>query len=217
MKRAIIFCQNINKKNFPASSVNIAARLPEVAEAVYRKMPEGQRSIAIEAKHIDGSMNAGERARALAWISEESADPDECRVLCNVRCLSEGIDVPSLDAAIFMADKKSEIEVVQSVGRVMRTFRQGTDEEKKFGYIIIPVVIPPHVKPEDALNDGKTFSTVWSVLNALRSHDDSFNAMINSIRLNKSEPEQVEIHVPSPFGISEEGGIEAIQSGRELR
>ena len=34
--------------------------------------------------------------------------------------LAEGVDVPSLDAVIFFAPRKSEVDIVQAVGRVMR-------------------------------------------------------------------------------------------------
>ena len=111
------------------------------------------------------------------------ADGNECRILTNVRCLSEGVDVPSLDAVLFLSARNSQIDVVQSVGRVMRTA-----PGKKFGYIIIPVLIPSTVTPEEALNDNKRFAVVWTVLNALRAHDDRFSAMINKLELNRHKP-----------------------------
>ena len=54
-----------------------------------------------------------------------------------MRCLSEGVDVPSLDAVLFLSARNSQVDVVQSVGRVMRTFHKGQPDEKKYGYIII--------------------------------------------------------------------------------
>ena len=124
-------------------------------------------------------------------MKEETDDPNECRVLCNVRCLSEGVDVPALDAVLFMSPRNSEVEVVQSVGRVMRSFGRGTDHEKKYGYIIIPIIVPEDVKPEDALNDNERFRVVWTILNALRSHDEEFNAHVNHINLNKAKSTKV--------------------------
>ncbi|KJZ16890.1 helicase-related protein, partial [Pseudoalteromonas fuliginea] len=70
-------------------------------------------------KHIDGSMDATERNELLSWLKDEP-DDDECRILTNVRCLSEGVDVPSLDAVLFLSARNSQVDVVQSVGRVMR-------------------------------------------------------------------------------------------------
>ena len=122
----------------------------------------------IKARHIDGSMDANTRNEMVAWLKQEADDPNECRLLCNVRCLSEGVDVPALDAVLFLSPRNSEVEVVQSVGRVMRTF-QG----KKYGYIIIPVIVPNDVKPEEALNDNERFRVVWDILNALRSQAEA--------------------------------------------
>ena len=111
-----------------------------------------------------------------------------CRILSNARCLSEGIDVPALDAVIFYRPRKSHIDVVQAVGRVMRKA-----PGKEFGYVILPVAIPADRDPAEALDDNERFSNVWSVLNALRSHDDRFDAKINSIDLNKELPDSIVI------------------------
>jgi len=98
------------------------------------------------------------------------------------------VDVPSLDAVLFLSARNSQVDVVQSVGRVMRTFHKGLPDEKKYGYIIIPIVVPSDVSAEEALDNSKTFDVVWEILNALRSHDDRFNAMVNKIALNKQKP-----------------------------
>ena len=137
----------------------------------------------VSARHVDGTMPATTRDEKLSWLNAAPADGNECRILTNVRCLSEGVDVPSLDAVLFLSARNSQIDVVQSVGRVMRTA-----PGKKFGYIIIPVLIPSHVTPEEALNDNRRFAVVWTVLNALRAHDDRFSAMINKLELNRHKP-----------------------------
>lgn len=193
MKRALAFCPNINKKGDVSSSVNTSKQLPLLSEQVWEATPEDKRTnlVKITADHIDGSMDSGIRAQKLAWLQSDAPDPNECRVLCNVRCLSEGVDVPALDAVIFFSPRNSQIDVVQSVGRVMRNFRKGKEGEKKYGYIIIPVVVNPKVKPEEALEDNDKFAVVWSILNALRSHDESFNALVNKIELNKEKPSKV--------------------------
>lgn len=145
----------------------------------------------IEVQHIDGAMNAATREEKIAWLKEETGNPNECRILSNVRCLSEGVDVPALDAVLFVAARNSEVDVVQSVGRVMRTFHKGASDEKKYGYIIVPVVVPADVEPEKAMEDNERFSVVWKILNALRAHDDEFNATVNKIHLNKVKPPKV--------------------------
>ena len=121
----------------------------------------------------------------MSWLKAETND-NECRVLTNVRCLSEGVDVPSLDAVMFLSARNSQVDVVQSVGRVMRKA-----PGKKYGYIIIPVVVPSNIEADKALNDNERFKVVWTVLNALRAHDDRFNATVNKIELNRKRPEQI--------------------------
>ena len=118
-------------------------------------------------KHIDGSMNALEKANLLSWLREEPQD-NECKILFNVRCLSEGVDVPSLDSVIFLAPRKSQVDVVQTVGRVMRIA-----PGKKRGYVIIPIVAEDVENPEKTLDRSEEFKVVWQVLNALRSINPS--------------------------------------------
>jgi predicted helicase len=177
MKSAVAFCQRIRDseaitKCFNDLSSRYLADLPQT---------EQNKVIPVVSKHIDGSMGAVERDKLISWLKSDSAD--ECHILTNVRCLSEGVDVPSLDAVMFLSPKNSQIDVVQSVGRVMRK-----TENKKYGYIIIPVVIPNNVSADEALNDNERYKVVWTVLNALRAHDDRFNAVINQIKLNGNKP-----------------------------
>lgn len=115
-------------------------------------------------------------------------DVDTCHILSNVRCLSEGVDVPALDAVLFLTPRNSQVDVVQSVGRVMRNA-----PGKKRGYVILPVVIPAGVEPHEALNDNKTYAVVWQVLQALRSHDDRFDAMVNKLDLIGKDTSKMEV------------------------
>lgn len=198
MHRAIAFCSAIGNNHSPGTSVNTAEVLPTICEK-YRdsiSTEEREHVVEVQARHIDGSMNSQARNEQLAWLADENIGENECRVLTNVRCLSEGIDVPALDAVLFLSSRNSQVDVVQSVGRVMRNFRKGQPDEKKYGYIIIPIVVPSDVKPEDALNNNTYFSTVWSILNALRSHDDHFNAEVNKIALNKNKTSKVVVGGP---------------------
>ena len=193
MRRAVAFCSSIGNIENPGTSKNIAHVLPQVSQKYNESLNEDQREhvVHIQTKHVDGSMNSQARNEILAWLKEEAKDPQECRVVTNVRCLSEGVDVPALDAVLFLAARNSQVDVVQSVGRVMRNFRKGQADEKKYGYIIIPIVVPMGVSPEEALNDNVRFKVVWDILNALRSHDDRFNAEINQIALNKKKSGRV--------------------------
>jgi predicted helicase len=123
----------------------------------------------------------------LDWL-KASTEPGVCRVLSNARCLSEGVDVPALDAVMFLNPRKSVVDVVQSVGRVMRRA-----PGKQYGYIILPVGIPAGLRPEEALKDNKRYQVVWEVLQALRAHDERFNAMVNKIELNNSRDNRIQI------------------------
>ena len=109
---------------------------------------------------------------------KEGSD-DACRILSNARCLSEGIDVPALDAVLFMSPRNSQVDIVQAVGRAMRKA-----PGKQYGYIVLPIAVPAGIDPAAALDDNERFAVVWSVLRALRSHDDRFDAEINKIDLN---------------------------------
>lgn len=201
MRRVLAFAHSIGSENKSGSSKNIAKIFPKVSKIYYDSLSDEERKqvVQVETRHLDGTMGVMDRNRDLDWLKKEPENPDECRVITNVRCLSEGIDVPALDAVIFLAPRKSQVDIVQSVGRVMRSFNKGKENEKKYGYIIIPMVIPEGISPEEALNDNKTYSEVWGILNAMRSHDDRFNAYINNIALNKnkvSEGAKIIVGVP---------------------
>ena len=193
MKRAVAFCQVIEvskgAKTHKVSSKNIAGMFQAVVEA-YQESEEEDNTAAqliCEAAHVDGSMNASEKESKLTWLKADLPE-NTCRILSNVRCLSEGVDVPALDAVLFLTPRGSQVDVVQSVGRVMRNA-----PGKKRGYVILPVVIPAGVEPHDALNDNKTYAVVWQVLQALRSHDDRFDAMVNKLDLIGKDTSKMEV------------------------
>lgn len=186
MRRAVAFCQSI------AASKKITTTFNVASETYISELPvDKQESMQlVESKHIDGSMSATTREDLMSWLREEPK-PNECKILTNVRCLSEGVDVPSLDAVLFLSARNSQVDVVQSVGRVMRRA-----PGKKYGYIIIPVVVPSNVEADKALDDNERYKVVWTVLNALRAHDDRFNATVNKIELNRNRPEQILVGRP---------------------
>jgi len=194
MRRAVAFCQVIEPttkaRTHKVSSKNIANMFQAVVEA-YQESEDNESApaagLTCEAAHVDGSMNASEKEEKLAWLKAETPE-NTCRILSNVRCLSEGVDVPALDAVLFLTPRNSQVDVVQSVGRVMRTA-----PGKKRGYVILPVVIPAGVEPHEALNDNKVYAVVWQVLQALRSHDDRFDAMINKLDLIGKDVSKMEV------------------------
>ena len=192
MKRAVAFCQvispNYKGTKHKVSSISIASMFQSVVEAYQEAegIDEASRLIC-DAEHVDGSMNASQKETRLNWLKEEPP-ANTCRILSNVRCLSEGVDVPALDAVLFLTPRNSQVDVVQSVGRVMRNA-----PGKKRGYVVLPVVIPAGMEPHEALNDNQTYKVVWQVLQALRSHDDSFDAMVNKLDLIGSDPRKMEV------------------------
>ena len=194
MHKAVAFCGNIN------ASKQVAGAFNALREKYFASLAPEERArlVAIEADHVDGTMGAATRQRKLAWLDSAAPGSNTCHVLSNVKCLSEGVDVPSLDAILFLAAKNSMVDVVQSVGRVMRKA-----PGKKYGYVIIPVIVPPDMSPEDALDNSDVYNVVWTVLNALRAHDDHFDAEVNKIDLNKNGSGKIIVDV---IGMGESGG-----------
>lgn len=182
MRKAVAFCRTIAWSKVTSQALNICS------ENYREELDEEEKrdTVLIKSSHVDGSMGASFRDEKLQWLKETPNNSTECRVLTNVRCLSEGVDVPSLDAILFFSPKNSQVDVVQSVGRVMRKA-----EGKKYGYIIIPVVVPEDADPNTVLDNNDDFKIVWDILNALRAHDDRFNAIINKIELNKNRPQNI--------------------------
>lgn len=181
MRRAVAFSRSIkDSKAFTQQFAQIIA--------AYRALhPEKENLLGCELDHVDGTFGALARNARLDWLKADAGE-NTCRILSNARCLSEGVDVPALDAVLFLNPRNSIIDVVQSVGRVMRRA-----EGKKYGYILLPIGIPADVSPEEALKDNDKYKVVWQVLQALRAHDDRFNATVNQIELNKKRPDNIQV------------------------
>lgn len=186
MKRALAFCKDIATSKLVQNE--FAAVIHEYLASDEGKEAEGDATpLECQLEHVDGTFNAKARNRLLDWLKEEHGD-HACRILTNARCLSEGVDVPALDAILFMHPRKSQIDVVQSVGRVMRRA-----PGKNMGYVILPIGVPAGMTPEEALNDNERYRVVWQILNALRSHDERFDAMINKADLGVDISDHIEV------------------------
>ena len=187
MRRGIAFARSIDaSKLFSDEFEHVSAdwRAALAAEAGEDRLP----ALDCHVRHVDGGFNAKARDALLGWLKEETGRTDECRILSNARCLSEGVDVPALDAILFLHPRKSQIDVVQAVGRVMRRA-----EGKRMGYVILPVGVPAGVEPETALDNNDKYRIVWQILNALRSHDERLDATINKIDLGVDPGDRIEI------------------------
>lgn len=169
-----------------ASSIKASKQLSEEFQSVIdaytnnetdSSQPERQaQPLRVTIDHIDGTMDSEKRKEKLAWLAADEGEY-QCHILSNARCLAEGIDVPDLDAVIYLSSRRSKVDIIQSVGRVMRRA-----PGKEYGYIIIPVFLEDGEDP-DAVLSTSAFSTVWDVVRALRSHDERLDAIINSAQL----------------------------------
>lgn len=194
--RAIAFTNTIR------SSQALATHWGGLVEQATALLPESERTNALgcETQHVDGQNHALERKARIDWL--KGASDQSCRILSNARCLSEGIDVPALDAVLFMSERKSMVDIVQAVGRVMRK-----SAGKDHGYIVLPVAVPAGKDPADALDSGSEFDVVWSVLQALRSHDDRLDAEINQIDLNRLPTSRIIFSGPAPAEVTGQGEL----------
>ena len=179
LERAIAFTRTIEE------SKKVSSQFEEVVNEYISEAIEDE-SIHLSMRHADGQMNALQKGEILDWLANPNKPADEARIVSNVRFLTEGIDIPTLDAVIFLSPKKSQVDIVQAVGRIMRKA-----EGKDYGYIILPIVIPTGEKPETILDNNKNYETVWQVINALRSVDERFEAMID--KLNMAKPKQLKV------------------------
>lgn len=179
LERAIAFTRTIEE------SKKVSSQFEKVVNEYIGNAVDEQ-SVHLSMRHADGQMNALQKGEILDWLASPNKPADEARIVSNVRFLTEGIDIPTLDAVIFLSPKKSQVDIVQAVGRIMRKA-----EGKDYGYIILPIVIPTDETPETILDNNKNYETVWQVINALRSVDERFEAMID--KLNIAKPKQLKL------------------------
>ena len=207
MRRAVAFTQTIKYSQMACNNFN------NIVQQYLDQEPADAATLICETDHVDGSMNALQRNHKLQWLKDDphqsdqyAADKNYCRILSNARCLSEGVDVPALDAVMFLNPRKSQVDVVQAVGRVMRKA-----EGKKEGYVILPIAITADTEPDQALNNNKSYKVVWQVLQALRAHDENFNAVINKIDLNDNKPGKIQI-IGVPYSGADDPEADPAQS-----
>ena len=161
LQRTLAFANSIARSKWYTEALMES----EVLRATTRRMKNG-RAMSVIAKHLDASATALVRNRELRALAN-AGQKGECRILSNVKLFTEGVDVPQLDAVAFIDPRDSQVDVVQAVGRVMRKA-----PGKRFGYIIIPVVVEPGQDVAEALMKGtEGYQTVGRVLRALQAHD----------------------------------------------
>jgi superfamily II DNA or RNA helicase len=157
------------------STVRAAQDFSASMETVIEWMPRGERPPGeLWARHVSGEMDAGKRGRLIQHLA--TLEDGKRGLLSNARCLSEGVDVPSLDCVAFIDPRRSEVDIVQAVGRAIRK-----SDEKTQGTIVIPVFVEDGDDPETVL-DASAFKPVWDVVRALRSHDDELGRQLDTLR-----------------------------------
>ncbi len=124
------------------------------------------------AAHINGGMSAQERCEIIRNFETSSIG-----VISNVRCLTEGIDIPLIDAVFFADPKGSMIDIVQAVGRAVR---QKYGASGKIAYVIVPVLLENNTG--DALS-GEGFEALFNLIQAMRDQDYVLAEWIDSINL----------------------------------
>jgi superfamily II DNA or RNA helicase len=180
-----------------ARARDFARTLTEVVEWMpKRERPRGS----LWAQYVSGDMSTGQRTISLERLRR--LDDDGVGLLANARCLSEGVDVPTLDGVAFIDPRRSEVDIVQAVGRAIRKA-----ENKKVGTIVIPVYISSEADPEAALDDS-AFKPVWDVIRALRAHDADLAEQLDSLRRELGNgasavtiPPELHLDLPARIGV----------------
>ena len=190
LHRVITFHSRVKRaKEFAASMPDIIDWMPA------RHRPKRR----LWARHASGEMPAGDRYVLLQHLGR--LDDSGRSLLANARCLAEGVDVPTLDGVAFIDPRRSEVDIVQAVGRAIRK-----SEDKTVGTIVIPVFIDTDADPEAVLNDS-AFKPVWDVIKALRAHDDELGEQLDALRRAMGKngsrprlPEKICVDIPAKVG-----------------
>jgi predicted helicase len=191
LRRTITFHSRVKRaREFAWSVPDVIAWMPD------SHRPDGP----LWSAYASGEMPAGQRHILIRHLTER--EDGERALLANARCLAEGVDVPALDGVAFIDPRRSEVDIVQAVGRAIRLA-----VDKTLGTIVIPVFVDTDEEPEVAL-DGSTFQPVWDVIKALRSHDDELGEQIDQLRreLGRSGqsirlPDKIVLDLPATVGV----------------
>ncbi|AZP17833.1 DEAD/DEAH box helicase [Streptomyces aquilus] len=139
-----------------------------------------QRPPALAAEHVHGNQTVAQRRKALDRLAGQE---DGLVVVSNARVLSEGVDVPAVDAVCFLSPR-STIDTIQGTGRAMRL----SDRSKpKTATIMVPVFLQEDQDPETALS-STPFGPVWQTVRALASHDETLHRQLETARRSLATP-----------------------------
>jgi len=197
LRRVLTFHSRVNRaEQFAEELPNVLRWLPEQdrpggeawAKAVYGRMPADQRDATLDRLR---ELNDGERG-----------------IVTNSKCLSEGVDVQELDGVAFVDPRYSYVDIIQAVGRAIRTSAK-TEGPKKVGVIVIPVYLASDEDPHKALASSR-FKHVWRILRALRSHDDVLAAELDAARSQRVSAvsasttfsDKIRFTIPAPISVA---------------
>jgi len=166
---------NLSKMITFHSRVSMAEKFATTLKSALELVPESEKiSKRLSAEMVSGRTSTSVRNMKLKQL--KNAQDDEVRILSNARCLSEGVDVPSLDSVAFINPRKSQVDIIQGVGRAIRK-----SSNTKLGYIVLPIFIEDEDLVEETINKTK-FKPIWDILNALKSHDETLEIQLNELR-----------------------------------
>lgn len=151
------------------SSIKKAREFQERQESLY---PD------VNSYHISGKFNVGKRKEIMDDF--KSKPFNQRSIISNARCLTEGVDVPSIDMVYFSDPKNSVVDIVQAAGRA---FRQNKAKPDKIGRIVVPVILKDGETVEAAAWSNK-FANLISVVSALADHDER---LVDQISMSNSD------------------------------
>ena len=157
--------------------VKSAKKFSEDHPLILDWMPEESKSSkSTMTSYVSGEMNAKTRnteINKLRNISEQQVG-----ILANARCLSEGVDIPTLDGIAFFNPRSSQVDIIQAVGRAIRKSENKTD-----GYIILPVYLGDTTNVKDEILQSR-FKDIWNVILALKSQDNLLRETLDQLRID---------------------------------
>ena len=171
IKRVLAFHQRIK------NSSRFAEKFEEWVNSYNAKYPQdGYSKISVKVEHLDGSDSVARRNNLVNWLKADVPD-GECRMISNARVFIEGVDVPALNAIIFVQPKSAHVDVIQSIGRVLRPpfgreVSKKDEEQDRTGYVFIPIVAADGKNSKDALEENRRYEAIVKVLRELALNDD---------------------------------------------
>jgi superfamily II DNA or RNA helicase len=151
-------------------SIAAASAFADQWESVDRMVKRRVRSTAF---HVSSKVPTGKRVELLREFRESPS-----AVIANARCLTEGVDVPNVDAVLFADPRRSMIDIVQAVGR---TLRKNPKNSEKIGYVLLPVLVEDGQTVEEFL-ESSAFKEIGRVLAVLSTHDERIAEELRAVQ-----------------------------------